>query len=55
MESNSRLAYEWKIMQEYTKCLIKDKMLYAMGVIEEFHPNFSVYSVTEQSAEYVFS
>jgi hypothetical protein len=41
MESNKRLAYEWKIMQEYTNCLIKDKMLYAMGVIEEFHPNFS--------------
>jgi hypothetical protein len=41
MESNSRLANEWDMIDQYGNCLRRDKMSYAMGVIEEFHPNFS--------------
>jgi hypothetical protein len=41
MKSNIRLANEWDMIAQYGNCLRKDKMSYAIGVIEEFNPNFS--------------
>jgi hypothetical protein len=53
IESNNHLAYEWNIMQEYTNCLIKDKMSYAMGVIKEFDRQiFFLYLFTEKTVQY---
>jgi hypothetical protein len=52
IESNNRLAYEWNIMQEYTNSLIKEKISYAMGVIEEFHRQiFFRYFFTEKTVQ----